>query len=210
MANQAWNYDRGMRGNRGYGNVGPRSGTEFRATAGYGYDYGYRAGTRTGGYDRDVYDRNYKSDWQTAHGDPFGDRAQGTPIRAMEGSFKDNFQRNRYGYDHDNYGAASDRQGYDRGWFGTGSSNRYDRGWFGTGKDNRYDRGWFGNRSDNRNDTGWFGNRSDNRNDSGWFGNRSDRGYDRGLFGTRSDRPRNDRNASSPYRTFQRYDSSWW
>jgi hypothetical protein len=196
MANNAWNYDRNLRDSGPYGTTGPRSGGEYRAERVYGYDYGYRSGRRTGGYDRDGYDGNYKSDWQTAHGDPYGDRARGTPIRATEGSFAEKLNRNRYGYDHGNYGAASDRQRYDRGWFGTGNDNRYDRGWFGTGTNDREDRGWFGNRSENRNDRGWFGNRSG--------------GYDRGLFGTRTDRPRNDQYASSPYRTSRRYDSSWW
>jgi hypothetical protein len=54
------------------------------------YDRAY--GSR--GYAAD-YDRGYKSRWQTDHGDPFGDRTSHTPMRVIQGEYRNRSDRNR-------------------------------------------------------------------------------------------------------------------
>jgi hypothetical protein len=168
-----WGGNRGSWGNRDYDrNFGQRRGGLFgggrtrddaswtgRATggydSGYGADRGWGRGNvagydRTYGYDRGFfsgrggYDRNYKSDYQTRHGDPFGDRARGTPIYVMDGSYKDQMRnrgRGRAGYDRDMYGGG----GYDRDTYRTSSGRGgYDRGGYRTDAGRgRYDSWWW-------------------------------------------------------------------
>lgn len=94
----------------GYPWMGPAPGYgSSRGAGGYGRDFG-------GGYGSD-----YKSDWQTERGDPFGDRRRGTPVQMRWGEFhprdRDPGGPHRYGseYDpHGNYGYREGR-GYDRG-----------------------------------------------------------------------------------------------
>lgn len=130
MARYGSDYGRSTRGGPDFGRR-PYYGGELGRG---GYDYGYRTGGgwdrdrfRTGGaglrygydHDRDryraggPYDREYKSRWQTDYGDPFGDRARGTPIRTMRGEFENRDEWNR-------------RRDYDRGFL----RGRYDRDWW--------------------------------------------------------------------------------
>lgn len=136
MAYYGRDYDRGGWGDSYYGSPAYNQGGGYRP--GYGGQSGNRYGYRTGayGYDRNFsrgtgggYDRNYKSRWQTDHGDPFGDRSRGTPIRMLRGEFEnENRDRSRWGgYDRGDYRTWADHGRYDRG--------RYDRG--------RYDSGWW-------------------------------------------------------------------
>jgi hypothetical protein len=100
-----------------------------------GYDRGYGASET-----RRAYDSHYKSRLQTDYGDPFGDRASGTPIRMIRGPYQTSYDRD-YGwsrahgpdsmYDRDHVrgtdygrrpGAGMDRGAY--GW-----RPRYDGGW---------------------------------------------------------------------------------
>ena len=112
----------------------------------WGYDRDMRAGGITPGYgrasayDRD-FDRGYKSRAETDMGDPFGDRAQHTPIRVVD---EDRWDRN---VDRDRGWGARDR-GYDVGYrsnginndpYYGGGMNRYDNGYRGHGRD----RDWF-------------------------------------------------------------------
>lgn len=136
----------------------------------WNYDRDYDRGNAFSGSDRDTgYDRDHKSRWQTDQGDPFGDRANRTPIRMMRGEFRnyDAELRDRGSYDADlgrGYGAGS-RMDYDRDMMGRGGMDRdrgrgymhglgydpYDsddarvnRGRWGAGnRDRGYDRGWF-------------------------------------------------------------------
>lgn len=62
------------------------------------------------------YDRDHKGRWQTDNGDPFGDRASGTPIRVMRGGFRNDEDR----------GGMMGGNSYDRG-YGAGSNMNYDR-----------------------------------------------------------------------------------
>lgn len=111
--NDSW--DRGF-ASRGYGR-------DFRADSLNRYDRGFS------GYDREFgrYDRPYKSQWQTDHGDPFGDRQQQTPMRVVRnrddgGSWwsrgrdydRDFYDRDFRGNDYPmGYRPYSSRAGYD-------------------------------------------------------------------------------------------------
>ncbi|HEX8273012.1 MAG TPA: hypothetical protein VF615_10270 [Longimicrobiaceae bacterium] len=67
------------------------------------------------------YDRDHKGRWQTDNGDPFGDRASGTPIRMMRGGF---------GHNEDRGGMMGGGSNYDRDFgrgYGAGSNMSYDR-----------------------------------------------------------------------------------
>lgn len=116
----------------------------------WNYDRDFDRGTPYSAYERDArYDREYKSRWQTDQGDPFGDRANRTPIRMTRGEF--------HNYDADfgrTYGAGSGT-GYDRD-LGRGYNrgvgyDPYDAddarlnrgGWGAAGRNRGYDRGWF-------------------------------------------------------------------
>jgi hypothetical protein len=92
------------------------------AAGGYGsnrYDrtYSARGGSRYG----NEYDRNYKSQWQTDHGDPFGDRSSNTPMRVIHGEYQSRSNRDRndrggwFGRDRNRYEAdySANPMGYD-------------------------------------------------------------------------------------------------
>ena len=141
-------------------------------------DRGTTFGASSGDLDRG-YDRDHKGRWQTDNGDPFGDRANQTPIRMVRGGFGNNEDRGMMGsgnYDRDfgrGYGAGSnmsyDRDMVDRGgMMGRGGMDRgQDRGYMhGLGYD-PYDGG-----DVNRGRAGGWGMQNQNRN----------RGYDRGWF----------------------------
>ena len=67
---------------------------------------------------RTFYDRGFKSSWQTEHGDPFGDRARGTPIRVVRGDYRAQSRR-RPGsaeYGRWGYGRPDRASGYDHEW----------------------------------------------------------------------------------------------
>ncbi len=104
---------------------------------GYGREFRADGPTR---YDREFnrYDRNYKSQWQTDYGDPFGDRQQQTPMRVIrEGEYRG--RGNDYGRDFEEdrypmgYRPYSSRAGYDVNYdqrlYRT-QGRGYDRGWF--------------------------------------------------------------------------------
>ncbi|HET7275987.1 MAG TPA: hypothetical protein VFI91_12535 [Longimicrobiaceae bacterium] len=128
------NYD------RDYGSYRPRTG--YGAGPRYGQEYGFRGASPTGmwgipnepeyGYygGRYGYDANYKSQWQTDNGDPYGDRPSHTPMRMIRGEYEgpDRGYRSSPGYD----------RGYDRGY--TGYSRR-PGGYRGYGRG--YDAGWY-------------------------------------------------------------------
>jgi hypothetical protein len=82
---------------------------------GRGYDGGWQSRNRGSYAGSDYryggYDRGYKSRHQTDHGDPFGDREQGTPMRVIRGEAR--------GYDR-GYGS----QGYDRSSYRSSGMNR--------------------------------------------------------------------------------------
>lgn len=102
MYGGGWDQDR----NRGSGRGRSDSWTGAGPGA-PGYDR-YDRSYRSSGYGGD-YDRNYKSQWQTDHGDPFGDRSSHTPMRVIRGEYQ----------------ARGDRDRNDRGWFGS-DRDRYE------------------------------------------------------------------------------------
>jgi hypothetical protein len=123
-----------------------------------------------GGYDRDM-----KGRWQTDNGDPFGDRASGTPIRMMRGGFQGGEGRGM--------GSNYDRD-FGRG-YGAGSNMNYDRDMMRGGMQ---DRGMMDNDRTYMHGLGYDPYEGDdaNRGRAGGWGmqqnqNRN-RGYDRGWF----------------------------
>jgi hypothetical protein len=98
----------------------PRRGYDRGFSSSRGYDRSFFGGRS---YDRD-YGREYKSDWQTDHGDPFGDRQRQTPIRMIRGEPRyrgEREDRNRFfgGYDESmGYRGYSGPRGYDRPYYG--------------------------------------------------------------------------------------------
>ncbi len=103
----AGNYDREYRGESHYGpthSPGMMGGMTGGGMNRYGSDY--RAGGDTG---RGDYDRGYKTREQTDAGDPFGDRANHTPIRMTGGGNMGN--RGNMGRYDENY------RGNNRDWF---------------------------------------------------------------------------------------------
>jgi hypothetical protein len=133
MARYGRDYNRGGwgedYGNRGYygGGFSDRGGGDYGyRTGGYGFD---RTPNRAGW--GSTYDRDYKSRWQTDYGDPFGDRASGTPIRVMRGEFEnENVDRGTWrGYDRNHYrgGYTGEHRG---DWRSRNTRARYDQGWW--------------------------------------------------------------------------------
>ena len=140
---------------RDYG-YGPRGRPGRTYGAGWGgYDRGFR-----GGYGGTEYDAGYKSRWQTDVGDPYGDRANRTPMRMIRGDF--------HGYGED-YRPAQDR-GF-RG--GVERPPRYGRSPM--GYDPYQNRGGYQGRPGRWNREGWnrespgYRGYSENRYDAGWF-----------------------------------------
>lgn len=92
-----------------------------RGFVGGGYDTGYSnrydRTFRSSGNDR--YDRPYKGQWQRDHGDPFGDRQAGTPMRVIRGEY-----------------STRDR-GYDRGYSTRGGAYEPQRG-----RESAWERSW--------------------------------------------------------------------
>lgn len=121
MARYGQYYSRGMGG--GFHDRRPYyPGDDYGAAFG-GAQSGYHTGYRSGGYDRDLYgrpgeyDRAYKGRWDTAHGDPFNDRVQHTPVRTMRGEFGNEARDpGRWRGDEYRYGRYPNRGRYDRGW----------------------------------------------------------------------------------------------
>ncbi len=112
----------------------------------WNYDSDYDREGRYGTSDLNVdYDRDYKSRWQTNHGDPFGDRASHTPIRVMRGEFSHPEEGRRgLGYDRDlaRRGDMDRDRSYMHGIGYDPYEDRSRRGRRAT-RDLGYDRGWF-------------------------------------------------------------------
>jgi hypothetical protein len=133
--------DYGRDFNRG-GGYSSRAGMHGGAQAGGwgGSTRGYQGRTDNWGgsagrdrYDRSYsgrggndYDRNYKSQWQTDQGDPYGDRQSNTPMRVIRGEYESRGNR------------------YDSGWFGRDRNRDEGSGWFGADR-NRYERDYSSN-----------------------------------------------------------------
>jgi hypothetical protein len=101
------------------GNYGPSE----RGYSMRGYDHGYRGEGR--------YDRNYKSQWQTDHGDPYGDRQSNTPMRVIRGEYES--PREREGGSSSSWWGGNDR--YDREYGAARPRSPY-------GRESSMERGW--------------------------------------------------------------------
>jgi hypothetical protein len=118
----SWERDR----NRGFGRGRSEGWTEDRYRSGPSqgytsdrYDRTYSARGTGSRYGSD-YDRNYKSQWQTDHGDPYGDRSSHTPMRVIRGEYQSRSNRDDdrsgwFGRDRNRYEAdySSNPMGYD-------------------------------------------------------------------------------------------------
>jgi hypothetical protein len=126
-------YDTGYRSSRGGRSFWGSSGAPMRPNN----DLGNRSGAWGPGNERSWqsrdrgsyrgsdyryagYDRGYKSQHQTDHGDPFGDREQGTPMRVIRGEAR-GYDR---GYRDGGYDRGYRDAGYDRNFHRSGESHR--------------------------------------------------------------------------------------